>query len=196
MMILASNNAKKLLEMQEILGKLGIELVSQRAYGINLEVEETGITFAENAYLKASAITALTGLAAVADDSGLVVEALSGAPGVYSARYGGDSCRSDEERTSLLLKNMEGKTDRRAKFVSAIACTLPDGRVIRAQGEICGLLTACPMGAGGFGYDPVFYVPEAGLTMAQMTAAQKNGISHRARALADFQEKLKGEKIL
>lgn len=195
MMILASNNKKKLQEMRAILEDLGIELVMQRDYGIDLEVEETGETFEENAYLKASAITKLTGLPAVADDSGLVVEALGGAPGVYSARYGGEACQNDGERLALVLKNMEGQEDRRAKFVSAIACTLPDGRVLRARGEICGLLTAAPQGEGGFGYDPIFYVPERGKTMAQMPAAEKNSISHRGRALAAFKELLKGETL-
>ncbi len=195
MMILASNNKKKLVEMKAILEDLGIELVMQRDYGIDLEVEETGTTFEENAYLKASAVTKLTGLPAVADDSGIVVEALGGEPGVYSARYGGDACENDEARTALLLKNMEGKEDRRAKFVSAIACTLPDGRVIRARGEIHGLINFAPVGEGGFGYDPIFYVPEYGMTTAEMSPELKNSISHRGRALQDFKEKLKGETI-
>ena len=195
MMILASNNKKKLIEMQAILEELGIELICQRDYGIDLEVEENGSTFAENAYLKASAITKLTGKPAVADDSGLVVEALGGAPGIYSARYGGEACKSDEERVALLLKNLDGQADRRAKFVSAIACTLPDGRMLHAQGEVQGLITAFPMGEGGFGYDPVFYVPEKGMTMAQMPAAEKNKISHRGRALEEFKRLLQSVKL-
>ena len=191
MMILASNNKKKLVEMKAILEDLGIELVMQRDYGIDVDVEETGTTFEENAYLKASAVTKLTGLPAVADDSGIVVEALGGEPGVYSARYGGDACENDEARTALLLKNMEGKEDRRAKFVSAIACTLPDGRVIRARGEIHGELLREPRGENGFGYDPIFYYPPAGMTTAEMPSEEKNAVSHRGNALKVLYEKLK-----
>ena len=124
--ILASNNKGKLREMRELLAELGIEVLSQREAGFDIEVEETGTTFEENSYLKASAITALSGLPAVADDSGLMVDHLGGEPGVYSARYTGNHEDSDIDRYMYLLKKMEGVTDRRAKFVSALCCTFPN----------------------------------------------------------------------
>lgn len=189
--ILASNNKKKLLELREILSKAGAEVVSQSEAGLDLEVDETGTTFEANALLKAKAACEALGEPAVADDSGIAVEALGGEPGVYSARYGGDSCRDDAERTALLLRNMEGKTDRRAKFVSCIACVFPNGDVIEARGECHGIITAAPRGDGGFGYDPVFEFPDSGKTMAELTAEEKNAVSHRGAALRIFEEKLR-----
>ena len=128
-----------------------------------------------------------TGLPAIADDSGLVVDALNGEPGVYSARYGGPDL-DDTGRWQLLLKNMEGQTNRACKFVSVICCAFPDGSEVMARGECPGVVAQGPSGAGGFGYDPVFYLPEWGKTMAQLTPEEKNGISHRGRALRRFQE--------
>lgn len=189
--ILASNNKGKLREMRELLAELGIEVLSQREAGFDIEVEETGITFEENSYLKASAITALSGLPAVADDSGLMVEHLGGEPGVYSARYTGNHDDSDEDRYMYLLKKMEGVTDRRAKFVSAVCCTFPNGDIIRTKGECHGNILYAPVGEHGFGYDPVFGPDCSEGSMAQLTDEEKNAISHRGKAVREFIEKLR-----
>jgi len=188
--VLASNNPKKLKEMREILSELGIEVISQGEAGVNIEVEETGRTFEENALLKAAAVMEATGLPAIADDSGLMVDALGGAPGIYSARYGGDECRTDAERIEYLLRNMGDTDERGASFVSTIACVFPDGRRIITRGECTGLILREPRGSGGFGYDPVFYLPEYNMTMAEMSPEQKNKISHRAKALNNLKKEL------
>lgn len=184
--VLASQNKKKITEMRAILSQMGVEVLSQAEAGVNLEPEETGTTFEENSRIKAQAVMEATGLPAIADDSGLMVDALGGEPGVYSARYGGEGL-DDTGRWQLLLKNMEGKTDRACKFVSVICCCFPDGREIQARGECPGILAQGPSGDGGFGYDPIFYLPQLGKTMAQLTPEEKNQISHRAKALAGFQ---------
>lgn len=189
--ILASNNKGKLREMRELLAELGIEVLSQREAGFDIEVEETGTTFEENSYLKASAITALSGLPAVADDSGLMVDHLGGEPGVYSARYTGNHEDSDIDRYMYLLKKMEGVTDRRAKFVSALCCTFPNGDVIRTRGECHGNILHAPVGDHGFGYDPVFGPDCSEGSMAQLTDEEKNAISHRGKAVREFIEKLR-----
>lgn len=189
--IIATNNKKKLKELSAILSDFNIDALSLRDAGIESDVEETGLTFEENAKLKAEAAMKISGLPAVADDSGLMVEALGGEPGIYSARYGGELCANDTERYEYLLKNMEGKENRRAKFVSSICCIFPDGREIITRGEIEGEILTSPQGEGGFGYDPVFFVPEEGLSMAEITAERKNEISHRARSLALLRDKLK-----
>lgn len=189
--VLASNNPKKLKEMREILSELGLEVISQSEAGVNIEVEETGSTFEENALLKATVVMEATGLPSIADDSGLMVDALGGAPGIYSARYGGDECNSDTERIEFLLRNMEDTENRSARFVSTIACVFPDGRRLITRGECVGLILKQPQGSGGFGYDPVFYLPEFKMTMAEMTAEEKNKISHRAKALHELKTELK-----
>lgn len=189
--VIATNNQKKLKELQKILVDFGVEAVSLAQAGITTDVEETGTTFEENAVLKAENAMKITGLPAVADDSGLVVAALGGEPGIYSARYGGDACKDDTERLELLLKNMEGKTDRRAFFVSAVACVFPDGEKIVTRGECHGLITETAVGDGGFGYDPIFYLPNEGATMAEISAERKNEISHRAMALSNLSGALK-----
>ncbi len=189
--ILASNNKGKLREMRELLAELGIEVLSQREAGFDIEVEETGTTFEENSYLKASAITALSGLPAVADDSGLMVDHLGGEPGVYSARYTGNHEDSDIDRYMYLLKKMEGVTDRRAKFVSALCCTFPNGDVIRTRGECHGNILLAPVGDHGFGYDPIFGPDCSEGSMAQLTDEEKNAISHRGKAVREFIEKLR-----
>ena len=183
--VLATNNAGKLKEMAEILGQLGIEVVSPKELGLHVEVEETGTTFAENAMLKAKAVCAASGLPAIADDSGLCVDALGGAPGVYSARYGGEGL-DDVGRYRLLLENMKGMGPRTAKFVSVITCCFPDGTVLIARGECPGTIAFAPQGENGFGYDPVFWLPQLKKTFAQLSAEEKNAISHRGRALAEF----------
>jgi XTP/dITP diphosphohydrolase len=180
--VLASNNARKLEELRQILSQMGHEVLSQREAGLNLTVEETGTTFEENARLKARGASAALGLPVIADDSGLMVDALDGAPGVYSARYGGESL-DDRGRNALLLKNMEGKENRSARFVCCICCRFPDGREITARGECPGQILEGPRGKDGFGYDPVFYMPKYGKTMAEMTPVEKNAVSHRGRAL-------------
>ena len=183
--VLASHNPHKLVEIREILQPLGIDVVLESELGVAVEVEETGTTFAENAYLKAKAVMEATGLPALADDSGIAVKALGGAPGIYSARYGGDPTLDDWGRLQLLLQNTAQVPDgqRQAKFVAAIALVYPDGRQIAVQGEVHGELLRQPVGEGGFGYDPIFYYPPAGKSFAQLTAEEKNQVSHRARAL-------------
>ncbi len=188
-LVLASRNPSKLKELREILSGLGVEVCSEADAGVDLEVEETGTTFEENSMLKARAVMEASGLPAVADDSGLCVDCLGGAPGVYSARYGGEGL-DDAGRYRLLLDNMKGQTSRTAKFVSVITCCFPDGGVITARGECPGVIAEGPSGSGGFGYDPVFYFPELKKTFAQLTPEEKNRVSHRGRALAAFAEKL------
>ena len=184
--VLASQNPHKLAEMQKILGTLGMEVLLERDVVVNVEVEETGTTFAENSLLKAQAVFDATHLATVADDSGLMVDALGGAPGVYSARYGGR--HTDAERIALLLENMKDVPDeqRTAQFVCAVTCLMLDGRKIAVQGVCPGVILRAPRGEGGFGYDPVFYLPELGKTFAELAGEEKNRISHRGRALREF----------
>ena len=186
--VLASHNQKKIKELREILADLGVEVLSQSDVGVSLEPEETGTTVEENARIKARAVMEATGLPASADDSGLAVDALDGAPGVYSARYGGEGL-DDTGRWKLLLQNMEGKPDRTCRFVCVVCCIFPDGTELMARGECPGVLAEKPAGEGGFGYDPVFYLPQLGKTMAQLTPQEKNGISHRGNALRKFKEK-------
>ena len=187
--VLASHNPGKIREMSAILSAYGVEVVSPRELGITVDVEETGTTFAENAMLKAKAICAAAGLPAIADDSGLCVDALNGGPGVYSARYGGEGL-DDKDRYTLLLNSLRGQTTRAAHFACAIACAFPNGDTLTAEGRCDGTIAFAPMGEGGFGYDPVFFVPELKKTFGQLTAEEKSAISHRGKALADFSEKL------
>lgn len=185
--VLASHNQKKIKELRAILADLGIEVLSQEEAGVDLEPEETGTTFEENARIKAQAMVNATGLPALADDSGLEVRALGGEPGVYSARYGGPGL-DDTGRYQRLLQAMQGQTDRACRFVSVICCVFPDGTELTARGECPGVLAQEPSGTGGFGYDPVFYLPEWGKTMAQLSPEEKNGISHRGNALRNFKK--------
>ena len=187
-LVLASKNEKKLKEMQDILSQMGVEVCLESAVGVDVDVEETGTTFEENSLLKAKAVMEASGLPAIADDSGLCVDALGGAPGVYSARYGGPGL-DDTGRYKLLLENMKGQP-RAAKFVSVITCCFPNGDVLTARGECPGTIAFAPMGEGGFGYDPVFFVPGLKKTFAQLTAEEKNAISHRGKALEAFRVKL------
>ena len=188
--ILASNNQGKVREFKEILEPLGIGLVPQAVAGINFEVNETGDTFEENAYLKASTIAQCTGFPAVADDSGLCVDALDGAPGVHSARFGGGKAWTDGQKNEYLLQQLEGVEDRRAKFVSCICCAFPNGDVLTARGECPGRILLQPQGDGGFGYDPIFAPDGYDDSFAQVGEEVKNQISHRARALAAFYKEL------
>ena len=189
--VLASKNAHKLIEMQKILGELGVEVVLESDVGVDIEVEETGETFEENSLLKAQAVMEATGLPAIADDSGLCVTALAGGPGVYSARYGGEGL-ADQDRYQLVLEGLKGQVDRSAKFVSVVTACFPGGDVLVARGECPGVIAYAPQGDNGFGYDPVFFVPALRKTFAQMTAEEKNSISHRGKALEKFKVELEG----
>ena len=191
--VLASKNKHKLVEISKITEKFGFELVLQSELGVDIDVEETGTTFEENSFLKAEAVMKATGLPALADDSGIAVDALNGEPGIYSARYGFDDTLDDWGRMMLLLKNTEHVPDgqRQAQFVCVITFVTPDGETIQARGEIHGQLTREPRGENGFGYDPIFYYPPYGKTTAEASPEEKNQVSHRAVALNIFYDKLK-----
>lgn len=191
--ILASKNPHKLEEISKITEIFGFELVLQSQLGVDIDVEETGTTFEENSFLKAEAVMKATGLPALADDSGIMVDALNGEPGVYSARYGFDETLDDWGRLCLLLKNTEQVPDgqRQAKFVCVITFVHPDGQVIQARGEIHGELLREAKGENGFGYDPIFYYPPLGKTTAELSSEEKNEVSHRAVALKAFYERMK-----
>ena len=187
--VLATHNPNKIREMGAILSQFGVEVVSPRDLGITVDVEETGTTFAENAMLKAKAICQAAGLPAIADDSGLCVDALNGAPGVYSARYGGEGL-DDKGRYLLLLSSLRGAPTRAAHFACAVACAFPNGDTLTAEGRCDGSIAYAPLGEGGFGYDPVFLLPGTGKTFGQLTQEEKSAVSHRGRALKDFAGKL------
>lgn len=191
--VLASKNPHKLVEISKITEKFGMELILQSQLGVDIDVEETGTTFEENSFLKAEAVMKATGLPALADDSGIAVDALNGEPGVYSARYGFDESLDDWGRLELLLKNTENVPDgqRQAQFVCVITMVTPDGKTIQARGEIHGELTREPRGENGFGYDPIFYYPPYGKTTAEMAPEEKNAVSHRGNALRVLNDKLK-----
>ena len=191
--VLASKNKHKLIEISKITEQFNMELVLQSELGVDIDVEETGTTFEENSFLKAEAVMKATGLPALADDSGIVVDALNGEPGIYSARYGFDESLDDWGRLQLLLKNTEHVPDgqRQAQFVCVITMVTPEGQVIQARGEIHGELLRQPVGENGFGYDPIFYYPPFGMSTAEMSPEDKNKVSHRGRALQVFYEKLK-----
>ena len=191
--VLASKNKHKLAEISKITEKFGIELVLQSELGIDIDVEDTGTTFEENSYIKAEAVMKASGLPALADDSGIAVDALNGEPGVYSARYGFDDTLDDWGRLELLLKNTEHVPDgqRQAQFVCVITMVTPENQVIQARGEIHGELTREPRGENGFGYDPIFYYPPFGKTTAELSPEEKNQVSHRGNALRMFYDKMK-----
>lgn len=177
-LIVATSNPGKLQEMERYLQGSGWQ---PQLKPPELDVEETGTTFAANAQLKASQIAQATGQWAIADDSGLAIDALDGAPGVYSARYG----TSDSDRIARVLQALLGRSDRQAQFICHIAVARPDGEIVLEAEGICpGQITTEPRGTGGFGYDPIFYVPEVGETYAEMTPAQKKQVSHRGRAFS------------
>ncbi len=191
--VLASKNKHKLVEISKITEKFGFDLVLQSELGVDVDVEETGTTFEENSFLKAEAVMKATGLPALADDSGIAVDALNGEPGIYSARYGFDDTLDDWGRLLLLLKNTEHVPDgqRQAQFVCVITMVTPEGETIQARGEIHGELLREPRGENGFGYDPIFYYPPFGMSTAEMSPEDKNQVSHRGNALKVFYEKLK-----
>ena len=182
-LLIATRNKGKMRELRQLLGGVPHEIASLDDLGIADEIEETGATFEENAALKAEGYSLLSGLLTLADDSGLEVDALGGAPGVRSARYAGAEA-SDADRVSLLLKNLEGTRadDRTARFRCVIAISAPGERTRLYSGVCEGRIAAEPRGDNGFGYDPVFDFPELGMTMAELPSERKNAVSHRARA--------------
>jgi len=187
--IIATGNRNKFEEIRRILADLGVEAVMAAEAGIYYEAEETGSTFEENALLKALAVSSASGQPCVADDSGLEVDALGGAPGIFSARYAGPT---DKSRVDKLLGELEGvPAERRgARFVCAICCVFPDGRSFTVRGECAGSIAFEESGSGGFGYDPVFIEKTTGLTFASLDSAAKDALSHRGKALAAFNRKL------
>ena len=196
-MIAASSNAHKIKEIQSIMSKFGVKVVSRKEAGVpEFEIEEDGETFEENSLKKAEAIMKATGKLTVADDSGLMVDYLGGAPGVYSARFAGEEC-DDEKNNEKLLKHLEGlpAEDRKAKFVSVITLMFPDGNTIVARGECPGRIIETPTGENGFGYDPLFVPDGLSKTFAQLSDKEKNSISHRARALEKLEEILTEREI-
>ncbi len=185
-LILATQNPGKLREFAELLAacmaQTGVRLVSPDELGLALDVDESGVSYAENASLKAAALARASGLVALGDDSGLEVAALGGAPGLHSARYAGPGASDADRRRKLLHELRQAPSPRLARFVCVIAVARPDGDVRLFHGECRGEIALAESGSGGFGYDPVFYLPEYGATMAALPPAVKNSISHRARA--------------
>lgn len=189
--VIASNNQKKANELERILKPLGINVKTAAELGVSLDdVEETGMTFKENAELKADAALNKTGLPSIADDSGLMVDALGGRPGVYSARY----ADTDEDKINKLLGELaaSGSENRQAHFACVICCAFPDGRKIFAYGQCDGNIGFAPRGTNGFGYDPIFFV-EGNKTFAELTDSQKDAMSHRGKALKELSELLRKE---
>ena len=188
-LIIASNNAHKIYEIKKILSGKFDEIVSMREAGIDHETVEDGTTFMENALKKAREIAEISGECALADDSGICVDALGGAPGIYSARFSGEH-GNDEENNRLLLEKIENAPDRSAHYTCAMALVYPDGRAVEAEGYMYGEITKNPRGERGFGYDPLFVFKGETRTVAEMTDEEKNAISHRANALRILLEQL------
>jgi XTP/dITP diphosphohydrolase len=190
-LLIATNNAGKVTEFRELLAGCGWDMVAPADVGLTLDVEETGTTYAENARLKAEAFCAASGLASLADDSGLEVDALNGEPGALHHLHGWDGADQDERIVILLraLKDVpEGQ--RAARFRSVIVVAVPERGILETEGTCEGVIAYAPAGEGGFGYDPVFYMPELGRTMAQLSRAEKNEVSHRGRAAALMRDRL------
>ena len=192
-MVLASGNRKKLAELRRILEPMGFEVIPKDEAGVDFDPEENGSTFAENARIKAEAVSRATGMTAVADDSGLCVDALGGAPGVYSARYAGENA-TDSDRIDKLLRELEGVPagERGARFVSAVCVCFPDGRTVEVQGVCEGSIAFERHGDGGFGYDPVFMVGDR--SFGELSAEEKDALSHRGNALRALKEKLAAQR--
>ncbi len=190
-LIFATGNANKMREIRQIFGDLAGEILSMKEAGVNAEVEENGKTFEENALIKARAVHAVTGALTMADDSGLEIDYLNKEPGIYSARYLGEDTSYDIKNGEL-LRRMEGVPEekRTARFVCAVAAVLPDGREYVVRGVMEGHVAHAPAGENGFGYDPIFFLPEYGKTSAELSPEEKNAISHRGQALRMMREKL------
>lgn len=187
-LVAATNNHNKVSEFRALLGE-AFDVVTMRDVGVAIEVDETETTFFGNALLKAKAVSEATGFAALADDSGLEVDALDDAPGVYSARYAGEPC-DDAANNAKLLKELEGVSERTARFVSVVVLYRPDGSYEVGEGSVEGKILNAPRGTGGFGYDPLFFSTELKKTFGEASPAEKNAVSHRARAIADLSKKL------
>lgn len=189
--VFATGNAGKMREIKEILADMGMEIVSMKEMGIDIPIEENGHTFEENAIIKAKAVARVCTDIVLADDSGLEIDYLNKEPGIYSARYMGEDTPYSVKNAEL-IRRLEGVPDeqRSARFVCAIAAVMPDGEVLTATGEIEGRIGYEEQGENGFGYDPIFYVPEYGKTTAQLSDSEKNSISHRGRALRRMREEL------
>jgi XTP/dITP diphosphohydrolase len=186
-LVIATRNAGKTAEIRDLLQGFPVEIRDLSEFGPIPEVEEDGQTFDENAYLKSSFTARVLGYPALADDSGLAVAALNGAPGVFSARYGGEGL-SDADRCQKLLAEMSGRRDRRAAFECVLSLAVPSGPALTYEGRCEGLLAEAPAGANGFGYDPIFLYPETNQTFAQLPREEKNRISHRGRALRELRD--------
>lgn len=185
-LVFASGNKGKIKEIGEMLPDF--EVVGYKDLGFDFEIDETGKTFYENALIKAKAVSEASGLAALADDSGLCVNALGGAPGIFSARYAGDG--NDEHNIDKLLKELRGVKDRSAKFVCSLVLYSPDGKIISAEGETFGQILAERAGKNGFGYDPIFYSEDLQKSLGEASPEEKNSVSHRARALCNLKKRL------
>lgn len=191
--VAATTNKGKIREFQEILGGLGFQVVSMHDEGIDVEIEETGSTFEENALIKARAVSLLCDCAVIADDSGLCVDAMDGAPGIYSARFAGEEA-TDYDRNVRLLKTLEGEENRKAQYVASIAYISADGEEITTEGITAGEILTEEHGTGGFGYDPLFWSSEIKKCFGEATPEEKNAVSHRGRALQKLCDILKEEK--
>ena len=190
--VFATGNEGKMREVRLILQDLGFPVLSMKDAGVSLDIEENGTTFAENAMIKARAVWEKTGGIVLADDSGLVVDYLGGEPGVYSARYLGEDTSYEIKNQAIIDRLADAKEEERtARFVSAIAAVLPDGSELVIEGSVEGLIAHEPAGNGGFGYDPIFYLPEYGVTSAEIPIEKKNEISHRGKALEAMKIKLR-----
>jgi XTP/dITP diphosphohydrolase len=192
-LVIATRNPGKTAEIRELLADFPIHIKNLEEFGPIPPVEEDGETFDDNAYKKASFVSKVLGLPALADDSGLVVEALGGAPGVYSARYAGDNA-TDEQRFTKLLEEMKGQTNRKAAFECVISIAVPPGPALTYEARCEGLIAEKPVGKNGFGYDPVFYYPPFNKTFGQLTREEKSRISHRGKALRELKEEF--DKVL
>ena len=190
--VFATGNEGKMREVRLILQDLGFPVLSMKEAGVSLDIEENGTTFAENAMIKARAVWEKTGGIVLADDSGLVVDYLGGEPGVYSARYLGEDTSYEIKNQAIIDRLADAKEEERtARFVSAIAAVVPDGSELVTEGTVEGLIAHEPAGNGGFGYDPIFYLPEYGVTSAEIPIEKKNEISHRGKALEAMKIKLR-----
>lgn len=191
-MIFATQNEGKLKEIRAILGDLEVEIISMKEAGIEVPIEENGTTFEENAVIKAKAVAAMAKVPVLADDSGLEVDYLNKEPGIYSARYAGEET-SYEIKNKMILDRLSGveKEKRTARFVCAIAAVLVDGRVLVTRETMEGYIGFAPAGKNGFGYDPIFYLPEYGCSSAELSARQKNELSHRGKALRAMKTELR-----
>jgi XTP/dITP diphosphohydrolase len=184
-LVIATRNRGKTAEIEALLKDYPVKIKNLKDFGPIPEIEEDGSSFEENAYKKASFAARVLGFPALSDDSGLVVEALSGAPGVFSARYGGENL-TDEERCTKLLDEMKGKTDRKAHFECVISVAVPTGNALTYEGRCEGIITDRLCGTSGFGYDPVFYYPLLKKTFAEMSMEEKSAVSHRGKALSEL----------